>query len=249
MGRILSYSSFLKTYKTRGYRLKHLEKYKSFFPIKSSPRLAGIIADLMGDGHLQGEPKWRIDFTSKDNFELLRFGDEMNKLFNIDSKIRKCTSNKYNTSNIAINCSPVARILFLCGASVGQKVLQSFSIPSWILKDKECFRRFCQRLFTCEGNINKYADRKIPQVRLEMWKEEKLVKNGESFLIDLQNHMKKYFNIDSRTIIQNRVSTRKDGIITKPIRLYVFGESVIKFYSEIGFEGAKQKSLKALLNK
>ena len=32
MGVILSYSQFLGSYKTRGYRIKHLESYKNIFP-------------------------------------------------------------------------------------------------------------------------------------------------------------------------------------------------------------------------
>jgi len=54
MGIILIYNDFLKTYKTRGYRIKHLDKYKHLFPIQANSKLAGITADLMGDGHLQG---------------------------------------------------------------------------------------------------------------------------------------------------------------------------------------------------
>jgi len=175
MGCILSYKDFLKTYKTRGYRLKHLEGYASLFPVLASPGLAGIVADLMGDGHLQADPKWRIDFTSKEINELNRFDKEMNFLFNTKGKIRKCTSNKYSTYNLAINSSPISRILFLCGVPSGQKVLTSFSIPKWIIDDKECFRRFCQRLFTCEGSIN-HDGRKTPQIRLEMFKSEELIK-------------------------------------------------------------------------
>lgn len=248
MGGILSYSNFLKTYKTRGYRLKHLENYKNLFPIKASSRLAGIIADLMGDGHLQGDPKWRIDFTSKEVNELKRFENEMRILFNITGKIRKCTSNKYQTYNLAINSSPIARILFLCGVPAGQKVLTPFKISDWIKDDKECFRIFCRRIFSCEGNINRYVDRRTPQIRLEMWKAEGLIKNGNSFIKSISRYMKLYFGIESLVRVQNRKTMRMGGLITRPVRLYIFGDSVLKFYKEIGFEGHKQESLKVLLN-
>ena len=65
MGKILIYSDFLKTYKTRGYRLNHLENYKKYFPIKASPVLAGIVADLICDGHLQGDPNLESRFYFK----------------------------------------------------------------------------------------------------------------------------------------------------------------------------------------
>lgn len=248
MGLILSYSQFLKTYKTRGYRLKHLENYKKLFPIEASPKLAGIVADIMGDGHLQGDPKWRIDFTSKYIYELKRFEKEIKFLFSVDGKIRKCTSNRYKTYNLAINSSPIARILFLCGVPAGQKVLIPFKIPNWVKDNKECFRIFCRRLFSCEGNINRYNDRKIPQIRMEMWKVENLIKDGENFIKDMADYMKIYFNIESFVKVQVRRNIRNDGLITRPIRMYIFGSSVSRFYSEIGFEGVKQESLKALLN-
>lgn len=246
MGGILSYTQFLKTYKTRGYRLKHLVNYKRLFPIKSSPRLAGIIADLISDGHLQADPKWRIDFTSKYAAELKRFEKEIKLLFNVGGKVRRCTSNKYKTYNLGINSSPIARILWLCGVPNGQKVLISFKIPKWITQDKECFRIFCKRMFSCEGDIN-YKKRKIPQVRIEMWKKEDLIPK-DNFIKELARYMKKHFGIESTIRLQNKENVRMDGTITKPIRLYIFGNSVIKFYKEIGFEGEKQESLKALLN-
>ena len=43
----------LKTYKLKGVGIKNLAKYKHWFPIKPCPRVAGIVADLMADGHLQ----------------------------------------------------------------------------------------------------------------------------------------------------------------------------------------------------
>jgi hypothetical protein len=59
--------------------------------------------------------------------------------------------------------------------------------------------------------------------------------------------MNHYFKIDSVVKVQNKQNIRKDGLITCPIRIYIFGASVFKFYKEIGFEGAKQESLKALI--
>ncbi len=213
MGVILRYKEILKTYKTRGYRIKNLENYRYLFPIKSSPVLAGITADLIGDGHLQGEPKWRIDFTSKNISELKRFEKEIKSLFKINCKIRKCSSNKYGkTYNIAVNCSPIARILFLCGVPRGQKVLTSFGIPYWIKEDRECFRRFCNRLFSCEGYIMHEPCRKLPQVRLEMWKAEYLFSNGKTFIEDICNLLCKYFDIRTKITYPKSKCNRKDNI-------------------------------------
>ena len=170
-------------------------------------------------------------------------------LFGKDCKIRKCNSNKYGkTYNTGINCSPIARILFLCGVPSGQKVLSKFSIPKWIFLEKKYFKRFCTRLFSCEGSIIKEEGRR-PRIRLEMWKAENLVKDGLNFMEDISAGLKKYFNIESSIHLRNLKNTRKDGIITKPIRLTILTNSVMAFYKKIGFEGDKQKSLKALIRR
>ena len=202
----------------------------------------------MGDGNLQGDPKWRIDFTSKHIKELRRFELEMDKAFSIKGKIRKCLSNRFGeTYNIAFNCSPIARILFLCGVPSGQKVLQKFDIPHWIKTNKVYFRRFCQRLFSCEGSIMDEPRRRIPQVRLHMWKSEQHLNDGKHFFNEISRLMKYYFDIDSKISIINRKNMRKDGIITRPMVLYIFSNSVLIFHKEIGFEGEKQEKLTGIL--
>ena len=249
MGQILRYKKFLGTYKTRGHRIRHLKDYKRLFPVKASPTLAGIIADLICDGHLQADPKWRIDFTSKSIKELKRFEKNIFLLFRVNGRIRECKSNKLSKSySLAINCSPVARILYLCGAPAGQKVLKKFDIPKWVKYNKECFREFCRRVFTCEGGLMCDGKRKIPQIRLNVWKAEKLLKKGDKFVNNLCKLMKKYFNVESTITLQKPRLNRKDKILTRPIRVYIFNKSVIKFFEEIGFGGEKQKNLKALLN-
>lgn len=250
MGEILSYRDFLKTYKTRGYRIKHLEFYKNLFPIMANKTLAGIIGDLICDGHLQGDPKWRVDFTSKSKIELKRFEKTINKIFKVKGKIRECKTNKFGkTFNLGINCSPIARILMLCGAPKGQKVLTPFDLPCWITKNKECFRVFCRRMFTCEGSIMHEKSRKWPQIRLDMWKAKPLLKDGCNFIKNVCNYMEKYFKVKSTITLPNKESQRKDGVVTKPIRIYIFKDSVLNFYNEIGFDGNKQKDLKTFIPK
>jgi hypothetical protein len=248
MGVILRYNEFLKTYKTRGYRLRHLENYRHLFPIRSSPMLAGLVGDLISDGHLQGDPLWRMDFTSKDLKELASFNKRMKNLFGIDSKVRNCTSNKYSKSfNLGINCAPIARIFLKIGVPSGQKVLKNYNLPEWIKKDKECFREFCRHLFACEGTIMHEKNRKTPQVRFEHWKSEKYFEGGREFVKEICVHMEKYFQIKTTIGFPNQRGNRKDGIITRPIRVYILGDSVKKFFSLVGFSNHKQKSLKGKL--
>ena len=245
MGLIVRYRDLLETYKTRGYRIRHLKDYKYLFPIKSSPLLAGIVADLMADGHLQANPKWRIDFTSKSIKELNNFNKRFNILFGVKGNIRECRTNKFGkTFNLGINCSPITRILFLLGVPHGQKVLKDFNIPKWILKDKECFKEFCKRIFTCEGSIMHEKRRKFPQIRMELWKKQDL---ENSVMFELGSYLNKHFNIKSTLTKPNLSNLRKDGVITQATRIYILGDSMLKFHKEIGFDGEKQAKLNRLL--
>lgn len=249
MGEILIYSDFLKTYKTRGYRINHLKKYEKLFPIKSSPALAGIVADLICDGHLQRNPIWRADFTSKSKKELYYFNRRINSLFKIKGSIRNCNSNKFGkTFNLGINCAPIARIFFLIGVPPGQKVLIPFDIPSWIKEDRECFREFCKRAFSCEGGIMNEKTRRVPQIRMSMWKNEEIKEDGLKFMRSISDGMKKYFDIGSTITLPKSQCIRKDNIKTTAIKMFILGPSVVKFYKEIGFDGQKQQSLKAILS-
>ncbi|MEK6924718.1 MAG: hypothetical protein AABW71_00590 [Nanoarchaeota archaeon] len=247
MGIILTYEDLLTTYKTRTHRIRHLKDYTHLFPINANETLAGIVADLMGDGNLQKTPVWRIDFTSKDLEELKRFETEMLKNFNINGKIRPCSTNKYHTYNIGFNCAPVARILYLAGVPAGQKVLQKFDLPNWIKEDKDYFRRFCQRLFTCEGSIN-YELGRNPRVGINMWKCEEYLNQGRIFFEDISDLMKKYFDIDSKVSVGSSKNLRKDGIITRPVYILIPSKSTLIFHKKIGFEGEKQNRLSNILN-
>ena len=244
MGIILRYNDFLKIYKTRSHRLNHLQNYKYLFPITSSPKLAGIVGDLMGDGHLQGHPKWRVDYTSKSPEELKRFESEIKSIFNVGGSIRPCTTNKLSKSfNLGINNAPIARILFLTGVPHGEKVLQNFEIPSWICNDKECFRNFARRLFTCEGSIMDEKNRKIPQIRLNMWKSEVFHNIKPNFLGMLGHNLNSLFGIQSTIIRDKAFNIRKDKIKTLSYTMYICNLSAVKFFEQVGFEGEKQDKL------
>jgi hypothetical protein len=87
----------------------------------------------------------------------------------------------------------------------------------------------------------------MPQIRLDMWKSEKYLKQSEEFISDIAKYLNKYFKINPTIKKVNIYNTRKDGIITRPIRMYITGKSVINFCKEIGFESKKQKLLKNIL--
>jgi len=125
-------------------------------------------------------------------------------------------------------------------------VLTPFNIPEWIKNDKKYFRRFVQRVFSCEGNVMHEPNRKLPQIRLEMWKAEN-VKENPSFIDELGTYLNTHFNIKSTITSRKCFNVRKDGIITRPRKMYITGESVKIFHRKIGFEGEKQVKLNEIM--
>jgi len=226
-----------------------INSHKDWFPIYSSPRLAGIIADLICDGHIQGPKLWRFDYTSKNKKELKRFEKQIFALFKIRGKIRPNHGNIFGkTFNLGINNKLLSRILNYLGAPYGPKVKTEFLIPEWVLNDKECFRTFTKRVFTCEGTVD--ISPKNSFVSLEMWKSIELIENGEEFLNQIKTKLKSYFGIECTNIfLGSNYNKRKDGTVTKGLRLRIKRlDSLIKFSKEIGFDNSlKQKKLDKII--
>ncbi len=248
--KLLTRNETLNLYKSKYYGNIVIDSHKNWFPIRSSPQLSGVVADLICDGHLQGSNKWRMDYTSKNKKELNRFNNQIYQLFGIKSKIRFNHGNKFGrTFNLGVNNKLLGRIMNQLGVPYGAKVLKEFLIPEWILEDKEYFRNFARRAFTCEGTVD--TSSKNSFVRIEMWKSIELINNSEEFFTQIKRGLKSYFDIESTNVFAGSYQKRKDGTITRGTRLYIKRlDSLIRFYKEIGFEDPlKQNKLKVIINK
>jgi hypothetical protein len=235
----------LKTYKLKGVGIKNLTKYKHWFPIEPCPRVAGIVADLMADGHLQKGRMWRMDYCSASLEELERLNNEIKELFGYSGYTRSCVTNKFGeTYLLAINCSQLGRVMSLLGVPRGQKVLTKFNLPKWITNDKECFRKFIQRLFDCEGCV----DEKTFGIEVRMNKELSILENGIQFFTTIKDHLNKHFGIITTNPFLGGKSFRKDGKITQAIRLKIRRKAeILKFANEFKFDSKiKQERLELL---
>jgi len=145
MGSIVRRTDLIALYKSSSFA--PLSSFQNWFPLYPSEKLAELCGFLIGDGHIQPSPRWRIDFTSKNPMALNYVNSLFFDLFGVKGKIRPCTTNKYNTFNLGVNCKPLARTLFLCGVPVGAKVENDFLIPSWVVGNKFFFRAFIRAIF------------------------------------------------------------------------------------------------------
>lgn len=193
MNPIIEFEDFVKFYESKRYFSRLEAVKKELFPIKPSVELAGVAADLMADGHLQGKPKWRFDYCSNSIKELERFEGAVYNLFKIKGKIRQCTTNKYGTMNYGVNCKHAAIILFMAGVPAGEKVSQSYCIPGWILSNKDFFARFVQRYFDCEGHVSNVSK----SIEFQIYKTEPYLSSGVEFVNNIKFKLAHYFDINA----------------------------------------------------
>ncbi|MDD5163483.1 MAG: hypothetical protein PHD95_04715 [Candidatus ainarchaeum sp.] len=220
------------------YNLNQDTRVAKWLPLYSSPELAALVADLMGDGHLQGPPKWRFDFCSKNVSELKRFENVLWGLFRVKGKIRDCTTNKYTTKNYGVTCKPLSRVLFLAGIPHGNKVTKDYSIPKWILDDKDCFAAFTRRYFDCEG----FVDLGKKELEISISKSVELNKSAIAFLDSISFGLDKFYDIKTmKPFFASLKIKRKCGCVVQAARLKISRkQNLTLFYKNIGFDSKKK---------
>jgi len=222
-----------------------VKAFSKWFPLLPSKKLAEIVGYLIGDGHLQGKPKWRMDFTSNNSKTLEYFDGLIFSLFKVRGKVRKCTTNKYNTYNLGINSKALARVLFLCGVPKGAKVSQDFLVPSWILSNKSYFRSFIRSYFSCEACVDKYGS-----IMFEQWKLLNNLESGKLFLGQIKKGLNEYFEIDLLGPYEMSYENKTLKGITKGLRMKIRKKATLsRYYKLIGFTDLiKQSNLKDLVS-
>ncbi len=232
---ILTYNQLIKYYKNEKAALKATAKFKDIFPIYPDSILAGIIADLMGDGHIQGPPLFRMDYCSNSTDELNRFNEIIKLKYNVEGKIRKCSTNKYGTMNLGINNKALTRIFILLDVPYGSKVNKPIIIPKWILNNKKCFAKFINRLYSCEGTVD--ISNRSKSIDIKMHKNIKIINKGFEFFETIKFYLYKHFKIISSNPFLAGTTLRKDGEITAGVRIKIKRKnSIKKFKKYIGIE-------------
>lgn len=230
---LVIYSQLANMYPVNN-KLKFDKRPKRWLPLYPSPKLAGLVADLMADGNLQKPPRWRFDYCSNSLKELRRFETTLYCLFGIKGKIRDCTTNNYGTKNYGVNCRSLAKILVLAGVPSGNKVLKQYSVPPWILNNKENFTTFVRRYFDCECGV--YV--KDRMLTIEIYKSVEIIDSGLDFLNQISKGLKKHFDIDTiKPFLMSKKVKRKYGATVQGARLRIRKkDSLATFYTLIGLE-------------
>lgn len=195
---IVTYEGFIDKFPNVTNKSKQLAE--ELLPLYAFPELAGLVAALMTDGHVDwyannGNPRTkRITLYSSRREECAWFLCLVKKIFRVSGKIEAYTPNhdnwikqpyKANVFNAVI-----ARILILAGAPAGNKTEKEFLIPEWIMNgNPEIKREFLRTFFTFEAG-KPYVKRNkghAYQMSLFMNKSTDLLANAFNFFNQIVN--------------------------------------------------------------
>ena len=235
----------IKVKKFKENILKIRAKHTKFFlkpeqlPILPYPELSSLVGHGLGDGHISEEGCF--EYTNKEISLHVKVSKIIYKLFNINkytkSSSKTVERRRYNTI--------IGKALHLAGVPKGNKILQSFSIPQWILDgSKEIKKSFIRALFDDEGTV------KTPgyEILIKFSKNEKYIDSLQKFMEQIRQLLED-LGIEVTSIRRGNIITGKNGR-TIQLVLGIHGyKNFLKFSKEIKFNHRqKQKKLEKMIN-
>jgi intein/homing endonuclease len=225
--------------------LKTLNEIKNYLPLSCDFRIARIVGDITGDGHLQiDNRRGIISFYSKYLEKIKNENKLFNQVFGLKGHIYKYNRNSGIVYGIMFTSKPVAIIFLALGVPSGNKTAKKFNIPDWIFNgSKEIKKAYLVGMFTSEGTVynSKHSDWRL---EIEQYKIEKLSIYGKKYMSQLKK-MVESFGIKCSNVRTCRKNKRKDGSLSLAWEFYIWRQSFKDFYNKIGFDDTnKMKKLK-----
>tara|TARA_Y100000310_G_scaffold343467_1_gene451224 strand:- start:1234 stop:2193 length:960 start_codon:yes stop_codon:yes gene_type:complete len=234
---ILSIKSIKRTYRYVVPKTS-LFYFKRVLPLSvlstNLPDYSYLVGKIMGDGHI--DKRYSIKFIAGDTSQLDLIYNYLTKKFFIPfnrMKISKKVSTKGLSYVLHVNYSPFGRILSQLGAPVGNKTMNAFSVPKWILINNNTKRLFLQALLEDELTtikIEKKFHANSPVLKLI--KHPNHVNSLREFLYEIKK-MINDLGISTSEISKSIVT--ENGKISMYLRLNQNKENIIKFSQNIGF--------------
>ncbi|MDO8648000.1 MAG: hypothetical protein Q7R70_06340 [Candidatus Diapherotrites archaeon] len=221
-----------------------------------------LSAFLFGDGHLMKHLGAFSLFGEKEDLELIasllfkQYKIEPHLAINSsESEIRKIknrvlyrTYPKGGDYRLNVNSSPLARLLFLAGAPVGDKVSSSTKVPDWVMNsDKEIKRAFLSVLFGNELQCPFIrAKNAFTSATFGLHKVESKVNELIKFHEQVKSLLAEFGVTSSPIAGEKNRTLRKDGTLSQKISFYIDGRSpnIVKLFQEIPFKYAEKKQAK-----
>jgi len=211
-------------------------------------KLARIVADITGDGHLQlDNRRGVVSFYSKDIEKIKKEDGLFQDVFCIKGHIYTYTKRSIRYG-IMFTSKELAKFLSKLGTPVGSKVSSKFLIPDWIFSGKkEIKRAYLLGMFTGEGSIYK-SKHSGWRLEIEQYKLSTLSTFRNKYMKQLKK-MVEDFGIKCSPVMCCRKNERKDKSITEAWKFYIWKGSFKIFYKEIGFDdNIKMEKLNEAIN-
>ncbi|MEW6721781.1 MAG: LAGLIDADG family homing endonuclease [Candidatus Micrarchaeota archaeon] len=240
---ILQYGQLVSVY---GSRFRP-ELRKRWFPLSGSPDLAQIVAALMSDGHIglqvrNAKPKLsKVVLYSSDKGECAWFLGTVCRIFGIDGKIIRYRSASGFSCNYSykalLHCSELAKVLVAIGVPCGDKTIEAYPVPDWIMRgDSGTKRAFLRILFNFDGSVSLRSRRPNSiEMNFAMNKHKKLEKDATTFLEQVAKLLLE-FGVRAGKIHIRPCKKEKMTLI-----LFITNaRSIINFHRKIGFLNEKK---------
>ncbi len=218
-----------------------------------------IFAFVFGDGTIKKDLSGMDLFGQKNDLILLK--NKLDEFFSFNSKIilsqtpGRITKENKNTVfiktvvgscyRLRIHSSQFAKLLFLAGAPIGDKVAQSTSVPLWLMNSsKETKRRFLGVLFGNELQCPALrAKNAFTSLQFGLHKIESKKKNLEMFLKQVKEMLNE-FGVSTSPVASEKCRTiRNDGNYSLKLYFNIDSHSpnVLLLFNELPFKYAAEK--------
>jgi DNA-binding transcriptional regulator WhiA len=195
--------------------------------------LVKIVSYLFFDGHLYKDLKC-FYFSSKHKNLLKEFGEIVEMKFKIKGQLylNEGGAGKSKTHKYRVFSKEICTELEQLGVPKGDKTINEFLVPSWIIKNRKFAKEFIKIAYLCEGSMKE--KRKNPRIKFNLNKAENLIGNGIKFITQIKKILEDS-GIKTTEIGVYKQRTRKDGVKVKELRFRIITEDNNRFIKEIGW--------------
>ena len=229
------FGSFNKAKLIAGLEIKNVnitEFPKNAFKLDKD--LVAIVSYVTFDGHLYKNFKG-FYYSSKNINDLKIFKKIVKRKFGLPARYHLFNSGSRNqTHMIYFFNKQVCEFLFKSGAPKGDKAIQIFDVPEWIVKSREFSREYLKIAYLCEGSI-KEKDRKNPRISFTQSKQTEILNSGLKFMNTIKSMLADFDINTTDSCISGMRIRKRDGKMTQDIRFRIKTADNDKFISEIGW--------------
>lgn len=238
METIVSKEKFINSYRRKFNGVKVVQRVE-WLPLFVSNELAELAGHILSDGSIEHSysgayrPK-RVDFISPNKSIQQRIIFILYKIFEVRPKRHYFR----NTLGLRLENANLARVLWLCGIPMGDRVNQEYDIPSWIKNGAQNMKSsFLRAYFDGDGSkpYKMHRSKASFGIRLTLNKTQDKITSGIKFLNSIKKMLGE-FEIESLGPYQRKICYRGNGTKTIMLEIVICRQnSILNFQKYINF--------------